>query len=280
MRATFLWLIPLAGCARMGSPQSSADATTDGSTDGSTDAAADGAQTIDGAPVIGPTDAIAHFKLDQSLADLVTGNVATCTGAECPTFVTGASGDAASFNGTTTCVHAPWLTSWMPDRFTMSAWVRTNNATNGPVVIHDFATACPAPAMVMADGSVGMVVLDTKPGTTNGDHEQAWVPAHTIPLATWQHVAVRWDGTRQEVYVGGVCDCSITPTIPFQVKQNELDLGCYPSAGTFFSGAIDEVQLFARALTPDEISQLATIDGRSAPTPVSCAATCGGIPPQ
>jgi Concanavalin A-like lectin/glucanases superfamily len=251
---------------------------------GSSHAGPDAFETFDGPPgTIGPADALGHFELDGTLTDLATPNSLVCTGAECPTFIAaGARGGAASFNGTTNCLHAPWFTSWVPDRFTLSAWVQPAGNLTGPVVVHDFATACPAPAMTISKGAVAMIVLDNAlnpVGGSDGQHEQAWTDPATLAGGVWEPIVVRWDGTAQQVFVGGTCNCAITPPLPFAVNSNELDIGCYPSANTFFTGAIDEVQVFDRALSPAEIAQLATADGRAAPAPVDCSALCGSSPP-
>src|SRR5262249_14256211 len=78
-----------------------------------------------------------------------------------------------------------------------------------------------------------------------------------IPLNEFTHVAGTYDGTTMRLYVNGVLDSSATTTLgPLQITSTPLIIGSSQRNGveqTFFQGLVDEVEIFNRALTPDEI---------------------------
>ena len=85
-------------------------------------------------------------------------------------------------------------------------------------------------------------------------------------LNTWYHVAGVYNAAAQtlDVYVNGVLDDGIlssaspgvVPTIPASQLNNasaNVNIGRRPDNGYHFSGVIDEVRVYGRALTPSEI---------------------------
>jgi hypothetical protein len=210
---------------------------------------------------------VAHLSLDGTLLDDVTSTDADCSGAECPSFVAGVSGEAAHFDGAATCVHVPWLASWSPAQYTVTAWIQPE-AMSGPVVVREHDTSCPSPSLLSSNAAVGFIGTDAATG-----HQEAWSSAVLSP-GTWMHVAIEFDGAMQSVFVGGGCACQVAPQIQLAYASYELTIGCYPAASTWFTGAIDDVHVYDRVLSPDEVAILA-----GGASPVDCAATCSTVQP-
>ena len=219
-----------------------------------------------------PFGLVAWFPLDGDFTDAVSGQPATCT--NCPTMGAGVVGSAAQFNGTTDCLHVPWLASWQPDVYTIAAWVNAS-AMSGPVAVRTYDSAgCPSPALSTTNGGVGFTGVNKMVS-----HQEAWT-SPMIVQSTWQHVALVWDGTSQQVFVDGSCTCSITPPIGFRYNPTSaLSIGCYPEANTFMHGAIDDVRVYERPLAAEEIAMLAAEDGSSPVMPTACATVCGTAAP-
>ncbi len=72
----------------------------------------------------------------------------------------------------------------------------------------------------------------------------------------WLHVAGTYDGTAMSVYVNGVIDGTMNAT-PVAAASADLRIGADASGSGLFGGKIDEVALYARALTPQEIATIA-----------------------
>ncbi len=211
---------------------------------------------------------VAQIGFDGTLTDNVSSNDAECSGAECPDFEPGIGGEAAVFDGSATCVHVPWLTSWTPSSYTIAAWINPTSMS-APIVVREHDTSCPSPSMESSDSAVGFV--GTTAATT---HQEAWTNTSMLSNNHWTHVAIAFDGANQQVYVGGACQCQITPAIRFDYTSYEVTIGCYPAAGTWYGGAISDVRIYDRTLDKAELVALASEDG-SSPTPADCTAVCG-----
>jgi hypothetical protein len=78
-----------------------------------------------------------------------------------------------------------------------------------------------------------------------------------IPLNEFTHVAGTYDGTTMRLYLNGVLDSSATTTLgPLQITNTPLIIGSSQRNGVeqnFFQGLVDEIEIFNRALSADEI---------------------------
>ena len=260
--STLPWLC-LAACGRLGF-----DSQTGAPPAADVDAAT--------ATMTGPTTVglIAYWPMDSVgpiTADVAGAHDATCTAGTCPTATAGIAGGAAMFDGASSCLVVDSLAAWADTSFTISAWIQAP-AVSGPIVVHESDTSCPSPAMEVSNGA-GLVQYNTV-----GAHSEAWTAAIASP-AQWHHVAASWDGTKQQVFVDGVCACGIAPTDMPVLNPQTFSIGCYPAATTWFTGALDEVRIYDRVLATDEIAGLYAISGYSAPAPQPCSATCATTPP-
>jgi hypothetical protein len=86
----------------------------------------------------------------------------------------------------------------------------------------------------------------------------------TFQNNTWYHVAVVFDGTlpadqRVRVYVNGEIDI-IAPesSTSIDAYTSNLYIGLLPNGGDPFVGTIDEVVIWARALSQPEIDSLSS----------------------
>jgi hypothetical protein len=101
--------------------------------------------------------------------------------------------------------------------------------------------------------------------TALGTTTQPWVwdVATPVSLNTWHHYASTWDGATVVLYVDGVPIASWPSTGQFNQTSSGEGIGCFhvPQDGTpsanitgFFSGVIDEVAIYRRALSAAEIA--------------------------
>ncbi|MDT8301020.1 MAG: LamG-like jellyroll fold domain-containing protein [Sedimentisphaerales bacterium] len=82
-----------------------------------------------------------------------------------------------------------------------------------------------------------------------------WKDADIIlPLNTWVHVAVTYDGTDAKGYVNGVYDFTKNKAGTIVTNTSSFTFG--RSDDQYFEGSIDDVHLFNRALSQEEIVEL------------------------
>lgn len=81
--------------------------------------------------------------------------------------------------------------------------------------------------------------------------------AATIPSTEWHHVATTFDGSRHKFYFDGVLvgDQALALTITADTRPLEIG-GDSPGLPEYFWGKMDELRLYARALTAADIAEL------------------------
>jgi len=75
----------------------------------------------------------------------------------------------------------------------------------------------------------------------------------TLPLNTWTHLAGTYDGTTMRIYVNSVLVSSRAQTGPVAVVAGPLTIGGDATSGQYWNGRIDEVRIYNRALSQDQI---------------------------
>ncbi len=88
----------------------------------------------------------------------------------------------------------------------------------------------------------------------------------TLPATgTWTHVAGTYDGTTMRLYINGSQVTSVAITGSIATTTDALYIGTKNGtttvAGDYFSGAIDDVRIYGRALAASEVADLASETG-------------------
>ncbi len=143
--------------------------------------------------------------------------------------------------------------------FSIDAWVmwRRESPTVWPSI-------CPLVDKVNENSYVGydLYVADEHPGLLLGDsywNYDYYDSAIRLPTNVWKHLAVtveRHSTTGIKFYVNGVLTDVLDPTAHTGSLSNTKDLSLGEATimwGDPFPGCLDEVELFRRALTPDEV---------------------------
>ena len=108
-----------------------------------------------------------------------------------------------------------------------------------------------------------------------------------LPTNTWTHLAATYDGSTQKLYVNGVLVGSRSQTGAIALSSGALRIGGNSVWGEYFTGYIDEVRIYNRALSQAEIASdskiavvglvVSTSANRSNPVPLSGGSVSGNI---
>ena len=148
------------------------------------------------------------------------------------------------------------------DQVTVAAWM----FLTAPVTSGSYATAISRQIgtgygqhyhLSVNDQNQAILFITT---TTAGQQVIGGPP--TFPQQTWVHLAGTYDGSQIRLYVNGVEVNNQAVTGPFAAETNPVILsgngnGGPPVISEFVPGQLDEVMLYRRALSADEIAQLA-----------------------
>jgi|SRR5690242_6594686 len=173
------------------------------------------------------------------------GNVGVIDGVEWTT--TGRFGKALRFNGT------GWVTvkdspSLQLNTLTLEAWVYPTVPLNGWIDLIMKETADGASYYLCASSQWGVPV-----GGVAISEEKMVLAPDALPINEWSHVATTYDGSYQRMYVNGVLVASHAQQGRINTSAGVLRLGGDSVWGERFTGLIDEVRVYNRALLSTEI---------------------------
>jgi hypothetical protein len=176
-----------------------------------------------------------------------------------PVWVDGRFGKALSFDGVDDYVRIkPSLSLDVTSQITVEAWVYPRAYVDNTGHVSHIISRC--------DDSGGHIyVLSTYPDSykisysVNPDSGQKSSIAD-LPLNVWTHLAMTYDGSYIRLYINGELDSSYAQTGSISTTSNWLAIGCKPTGReggsgsyAYFNGIIDEVRIYNRALSQQEI---------------------------
>ena len=196
----------------------------------------------------GPIGLVAAYGFEEGSGTHVAdasgrGNSGTISGA---TWTTGRFGSALQFGGSGAVVTVPHSASLdLTAGVTLEAWVYPDASGGGWKDVIYKATdlyylegSSPVGGVPATGGSFGTGPL--------------YGPA-ALPIRTWAHLAATYDGTTLRLYVNSVEVASRAQSGPIRTSTSSLSLGGDAVYGQYWTGRIDEVRIYDRALLPAEI---------------------------
>jgi Alpha-L-arabinofuranosidase B, catalytic/Concanavalin A-like lectin/glucanases superfamily/NPCBM-associated, NEW3 domain of alpha-galactosidase/Lamin Tail Domain len=181
----------------------------------------------------------------------------TNTGATGPR-VPGKIGNAVKLSGNGEYVALPTgIASGLHD-FTVSAWVNPS-ANAAWSRLFDFGSGTGNYMFLTMSAGGGPVRFAI---TTGQGEQQLTSNAGTLPLNTWSHVAVTLSGTTGTLYVNGQPvatndNMTLTPADLGATAQDWIGRSQF-SADPFLNAAVDDFQIYSRALSASEVAGLAS----------------------
>jgi concanavalin A-like lectin/glucanase superfamily protein/uncharacterized protein DUF2341 len=199
---------------------------------------------------------VGYWKMDEASWDGSADEVIDSSGNEFhgqavgttePTTATGKFGKGGEFDGIDNTVNLGNPTALQAfDTITLSAWVNTDIADSSNYIF--ISKDSDAYYLAITNGNVRFRSLDLSSDTTTGET--------TLSTDTWYHLAATYDGKTVKVYVNGEIDDTEVSSGSMSDGSNDVQIGSFTGTGNFFNGTIDEVRIYNRALSPQEIKDL------------------------
>ena len=198
-----------------------------------------------------PSGLIDWWRAEGDATDSIGTNGGTLQGTA--GFAPGEVGQAFSFDGSSGFVSIPDSPSLdsFSDSITIEAWIRSGKLTSNP-----------GWEGLVCKGNSSWRLMGTSESSTvyvafNGVSPNELFGTRNVNDEQWHHVAATYDGSTISIYVDGTLDVSEPASGSIIQTSDGLTIGDNAGqTGLFWNGLIDEVSLYNRALSVDEIAAI------------------------
>jgi hypothetical protein len=226
------------------------------------------------------TGPIAHWPLSEgsgTMAADATGRGHTGTLLNGATWVTWTAGTGINLDGANDYVDVPHAADLDPYPLTLTTWVRSGTTGLGGVVNKYAPSSFNGYQLFFDGGSLcAWYFRDASNFVWNGTG--CSLATSGVNDNLWHHVAFVVDAAGGRLYVDGVLRASRawTGTPGATTTTQRLALGAYPGTDTpYLRGQLDDVRIYARPLTAQEVTAVAAAPDTTAPA-VGLAAPSAG----
>jgi hypothetical protein len=213
--------------------------------------------------VTSPSGIVGWWPAEGNASDYVAGNHGTVLSGA--TYAAGKAGQAFDFNGTSGNVLVPASTSLNVRSLTIEGWIFPRDFLSRPVV--EFASSNSSAGVHFW---VNTALSSSPPGALYANIRDVAVGSHWLSSGAglmvtnqWQHVAVTYDSTNGQarIYLNGAVvaqsnlGTNFTPATAYPLNFGYRPSGSAdPGGNSRFAGKIDEMSVYNRALSSNEIA--------------------------
>jgi hypothetical protein len=218
-------------------------------------------------PAAAQTGLVAAYAFDEATGTTVTdssglGNTGSISGAT--RVAAGKFGGALSFDGTSNWVTVPHSASLsLTNGMTVEAWIQTSSPTNWRCVAMKERSGGLSYALYAGD------ISGRAAGYIRRTSDIDATASTVLPVNVWVHVATTYDGATLRTYVNGAQVASRAVTGNIVTSTSPLRIGGDSIWGEYFTGLIDEVRIYNRALTAAQLQADMTTPIGTAVPPVT-----------
>lgn len=172
------------------------------------------------------------------------------------------SNGALLFDGSSR-IDIPYSSALNPESFTVTLWAKaeTTGGFASPITSRDDVS--------LGASTHGYILYNDSGGTWNfwtGDGNPGWdyLPGEPVAMNTWTHLAISYDALSQSktIYINGIqmaqdiAPNQYSPNGTVEMEDLHIGAGQDDGENFWFSGAIDDVGLFRKALSLEEINAI------------------------
>ena len=229
-----------------------------------------------------PSGLVSWWPGENSAEDIIAGRNGTLLGGA--GFASGVVGQAFNFTSDGAGVSIPYDPAFdvSPSGFTVEFWMQgVKNQPQSLFLVVDKSHGWVDSTGWLFQGysGSGQIFFGIGAGGSTIDNFPLATSSTDVLDGHWHHVAGTWDGGLLRIFADGVQQDQAALTTPFN-NTRPVNLGFSWGGGTptrFFRGKVDELALFNRALTTNEIAaSYAANAGRVLPVPTLAVTSTNG----
>ncbi|MCX9082413.1 MAG: carboxypeptidase regulatory-like domain-containing protein [Candidatus Methanoperedens sp.] len=181
------------------------------------------------------------------------GNNATCILPSCPTIKPGKFGNALDFDGTNDYIVAGNGSSLdLTGSITVEAWVKPGRLETAYLVKKATRDSTDGYELSLSKAT-GKAYFRVNQKTSHDTYKLFSNSSYPVDGNTWVHLAGVFNGSHVQVYFNGKLENSMPGPANISSNTDNLRIGG-PDDSRYFKGTIDEVIIWNRALSPEEIN--------------------------
>ncbi|HMB44431.1 MAG TPA: LamG-like jellyroll fold domain-containing protein [Candidatus Methanoperedens sp.] len=179
-------------------------------------------------------------------------NNATCSGINCPASTSGKFGNALRFDGVNDYVdtgNAPGLN--ITGNITIEAWVKPERLETAHIVKKATRDSTDGYELSLSE-STGKAYFRVNQKTSHNTYKLFSNSSYPLDGNTWVHLVGVYNRDQVQIYFNGNLENSMSGPTNILSNTDNLKIGG-PDLSRYFKGTIDEVRIWDRALSPEEI---------------------------
>lgn len=220
---------------------------------------------------------VAAYPFDETAGTAVrdlSGNSNTGTATGGTAWAPGRFGGALSFSGTSRVTVPDSASLRLTEQVSMTAWVN-------PATAKGWSTVAIKQNTGGTDLTYGMYAAEPGRGASGWIGRSSAAAAAALPLNAWTHVAMTYDGRDMRFYRDGTLVATTPRTGAIPAGTGPLAIGSNAVWGEQFSGRLDDLRVYDRALTAAEVAlvrdvPLGPVTGDTAAPSVAITAPAAG----
>jgi hypothetical protein len=199
---------------------------------------------------------VAYYPFNGNANDASgNGNNGTVYGATLTADRFGNANSAYSFNGVDSIIRVTDNIILQPERITIAAWINANSPQGWARIVDKYRYNSKEGYNLIFFPNNNAIRFDIW-GSDNNPYSTDTVT--TVENNHWHHIAVTYDNSITKIFYDGILENTITINTPIKHSARYLSIGngFDDNLSWPFSGNIDEVRIYNRALTAAEITEL------------------------
>jgi len=207
-------------------------------------------------PSLPSKDPVAAYSFDEGFGktlhdDTGNGNDGAIEGGEWVAGPFGPFGSALKFDGEAEdCVSVPNSPELqLDDEFTLEAWAKPEGTNGSEPLIYketEYFFSYGLYLGIFNGGTEGLLAYEP--------FEYSEVGGEELPISEWSTLALSYDEEDLRLYLDGELVDS-TESSDAISSEGDLSIGCSKNFGDEFTGVIDNIRIYDRALSPEEIEE-------------------------
>ena len=208
-----------------------------------------------------PPELCAYWKLDETEGDIAYNSINDNDGiiSGNPTWqpTEGKVAGALQFDGIDNYIVADFVLNPSLGPFSIFAWIK--GGAPGQAIISQTDDIGTGSVWLGVDSSDGELMTALAPMQVGRYVPQPLISESIITDDQWHHVGFVWDGAYRILYLDGVevaRDTALQNPLKSATGGMFIGAGKNLEPGTFFSGLIDDVRIYNKALSAEELAAL------------------------